>query len=98
MASFKHPSVAFWATVVVVLVLVGYPLSFGPACWISSRSRPNEALSDFYLRVGVIFLHAPRPVVRLLGGYARIGMIADSAAVVPYPGDKAIVITSFEWD
>ena len=33
----KKPGVAFWATVVVVAVLVAYPLSFGPACWISSR-------------------------------------------------------------
>ena len=27
----KKPGVAFWATVVVVVVLVAYPLSFGPA-------------------------------------------------------------------
>jgi len=27
----KKPGVAFWATVVVVVVLVGYPLNFGPA-------------------------------------------------------------------
>ena len=33
----KKPGVAFWATVVVVVALVAYPLSFGPACWISSR-------------------------------------------------------------
>jgi hypothetical protein len=30
----KKPSVAFWATVVVVVVLLAYPLSFGPACWV----------------------------------------------------------------
>src|SRR5262245_35249764 len=29
----KKPGVAFWATVVVVVVLVAYPLRFGPACW-----------------------------------------------------------------
>src|SRR5258708_18793954 len=34
----KKPGVAFWATVVVVGVLIGYPLSFGPACWTSSRT------------------------------------------------------------
>ena len=34
----KKPGVAFRATVVVVVVLMGYPLSFGPACWISSRT------------------------------------------------------------
>src|SRR5262245_22978664 len=31
--SHKKPGVAFWATVVVVVVLVAYPLSFGLACW-----------------------------------------------------------------
>jgi hypothetical protein len=30
----KKPGVAFWATVALVVVLVAYPLSFGPACWI----------------------------------------------------------------
>jgi hypothetical protein len=34
----KKPGVAFWATVAVFVVLVGYPLSFGPACWISSHT------------------------------------------------------------
>src|SRR5262249_23311591 len=31
----RGPTTAFWATVVVVVVLVAYPLSFGPACWVS---------------------------------------------------------------
>ena len=30
----KHASAAFWITVALVVVLVGYPLSFGPACWL----------------------------------------------------------------
>jgi hypothetical protein len=32
----KKPGMAFWATVVVVVVLV-YPASFGPACWLVER-------------------------------------------------------------
>jgi hypothetical protein len=28
--------------VALVAVLVGYPLSFGPACWISSRANAGE--------------------------------------------------------
>jgi len=32
----KAPSAAFWATVVVVALLL-YPISFGPACWMVER-------------------------------------------------------------
>ena len=39
----KKPGIAFWATVVVVVALV-YLLSFGPACWISSRMNVGADL------------------------------------------------------
>jgi hypothetical protein len=38
MTSRKKPGVAFWATVALVVVLMAYPVSFGPACWIGSRT------------------------------------------------------------
>jgi hypothetical protein len=41
----KKPGVAFWATVVVVAVLA-YPLSFGPACWVSGRVEADEKVFD----------------------------------------------------
>jgi hypothetical protein len=42
----KKPGVAFWATVVVVVALVGYPLSFGPFLWASySFDLPPTVLS-----------------------------------------------------
>ena len=40
MISRNKPGVAFRATVVVVVVLVAYPLSFGPACWWLASDRP----------------------------------------------------------
>ena len=39
MTSRKKPVTGFWIAVALVAVLVGYPLSFGPACWIFSRIR-----------------------------------------------------------
>jgi hypothetical protein len=33
----NKPGAAFWATVVVSAVLMAYPLSFGPACWLFQR-------------------------------------------------------------
>ena len=38
MTSHKHPSAAFWITAALVVVLAGYPLSFGPACWLTSHT------------------------------------------------------------
>jgi hypothetical protein len=35
----KNPGLPFWVTVALVAVLVLYPLSFGPACWIASRTE-----------------------------------------------------------
>ena len=33
----KNPGWAFWTTVVVAAVLIGYPLSLGPACWMTAQ-------------------------------------------------------------
>ncbi len=52
-ASRKQPGVAFWATVVVVIALVAYPLSFGPACWANGRTHVGDQA----------FLTAYRPIV-----------------------------------
>ena len=38
----KKPGVAFWTTVAVVVALVGYPLSFGPACWVCNWGYFDE--------------------------------------------------------
>jgi hypothetical protein len=42
----KKPGVAFWATVGLVVVLVGYPLSAGPAMWIADREW--QPVADVY--------------------------------------------------
>ncbi len=45
----KKPGVAFWTTVVAVVVLVAYPLSIGPAFWITSRTGfGGDAVSVLY--------------------------------------------------
>jgi hypothetical protein len=40
----KKRGMPFWATVVVAAVLVAYPLSLGPACWITSRTNVGAAV------------------------------------------------------
>jgi hypothetical protein len=52
MTSRKKPGVAFWATVVVVVVLVGYPLSIGPVLWLADRQMIPDAAKK---QVGLIY-------------------------------------------
>jgi len=40
MPSRKKPGVAFWATVVVVVALVAYPLAWGPWLWLKIKHKP----------------------------------------------------------
>ena len=46
----RKPTAGIWITVALVAVLVGYPLSFGPACWLlwnigmSDRATERVAL------------------------------------------------------
>jgi hypothetical protein len=83
----KKPGVAFWATVVMVAVLVLYPLSFGPACWASSRSGSleiRETCDRFYYPILWVWLHTPAPIDSAIEWYANVG-----AAVYLYLGEGA---------
>jgi hypothetical protein len=56
----KKPGVAFWATLVVVVGLVAYPLSFVPACWVSSRVQPTgTCLSAVYRPIILAWRNSP---------------------------------------
>jgi hypothetical protein len=39
----KKPGVAFWASVVLICLPLLYVLSFGPACWITSRTETGAS-------------------------------------------------------
>jgi hypothetical protein len=67
----KPPSPAYWATVVVVVALVAYPLSFGPACWlfrggILSEAQLRSAYSEFFTCEDQI----PAGIRRAVGWYS----------------------------
>jgi len=81
----KKPGWAFWTTMVVVVVLVGYTLSFGPACWwfskpLLSRIAPNLIVgsgpdpmspSRIYWPIGWVAKHGPSPVSDAIFRYAK---------------------------
>jgi hypothetical protein len=79
----KKPGVAFWAIVLVVVLQVRYPLSFGPACWIASRSE-NWRIATFYWPIQTYVPRCPGGRAAL-GWYARLGIPAMSRGVlVPF--------------
>ena len=91
MTSRKKPGLAFWATVVAVVALVGYPLSFGPACWWFSDSHPivvpgPKYAPQPYWPVGMAMKYVPG-VWRIMSWYGLPS--GEGVLVVPAaPGHK----------
>src|SRR5262249_42224719 len=67
----KQPGVAFWATVTVVVLLVAYPLNFGPVSWMADRdSAFVPKIKRAYRPIVWVAQSGPYPVGRLLRLYA----------------------------
>ena len=73
MTSRKKPGVAFWATVALVAVVVGYPLSMGPywrLCHEVQIPQPiRDGLDAFYEPVWEARWTGPEFVQLAVGGY-----------------------------
>jgi hypothetical protein len=83
MTSPRKPTAGFWITVALVAVLVGYPLSFGPACWSCSR-MPQWQLPRAYWPVGWICSTCPDTAWPGISWYAKVGMPKGGAVIVPF--------------
>ena len=78
MISRKKPGVAFWATVVVVVALMAYPLSFGPACWLMSRTTIcTNSITAIYQPVYICWMRAPERVSEWINWYCYVGAKRD---------------------
>jgi hypothetical protein len=70
----KRASAAFWATVALVVLLVGYPLSIGPACWVSSHlGCGSSAASLIYGPAIRACGHGPNFVAKSVAWYSVAG-------------------------
>jgi len=67
----EKPTFGFWVTIALVTVLVAYPLSFGPACWlVSCDGLPRLGTARFYRPIVCIANAESRPVSEILRWYA----------------------------
>ena len=77
----KNPGWPFWTTVVLVSMLVGYPLSFGPACWVVTRRDDAESKDVFhhvYYPVLSVLIEAPEWLYGPVEWYLGLGAPRDS--------------------
>jgi hypothetical protein len=69
----KKPGMAFWASVALVVVLA-YPLSFGPACWLYSYGNlPGRTVARVYRPILLLSQNrSPAPVRDFLFWYGDL--------------------------
>jgi hypothetical protein len=102
----KKPGMAFWATVAVVAVLA-YPLSFGPVCWITSRTGVSSiAIPTIYrpmiaAMAGPEYPEARRMMAGLHGGrvyaYPPEGMLEAYSRLFSADGWRWRTWADFDW-
>jgi|SRR6516165_7911756 hypothetical protein len=88
------PGVAFWATVVVVVALL-YPISFGPACWITSRMNFGASAVPIFYRPAIWSMAHDTGVAKAITSYSELGAAKDWHWVGF--GDSSIEERSFVW-
>lgn len=70
----RPPSTGFWTTVVLAAALVGYPLSFGPACWMTSWFRCGErTITTVYHPIVWTRLNGPVIIDSAIDWYSQVG-------------------------
>jgi hypothetical protein len=89
MTSRKKPGVAFWAIVGAVVLLLAYPLSFGPACWIASRQQPSgEDVSAAYRPILWFWASYPKSwLSSALADYVSVGARCEMFEVRQNPAE-----------
>ncbi len=102
----SKPTPGFWITVARVAVLAGYPLSFGPACWLTAT--PETSFLPAHPKAMIVYWPLGdaamwnEPVGRSLRWWMRVGTPDGRIATVPTnPGGTHVVgfgrIVKMQW-
>ena len=69
----RKPGFSFWVTVTVIVALVAYPLSIGPATWLEAHGIReqipkviDDAVFHFYAPLRWVLENSPEPVERAI--------------------------------
>ena len=89
MTDHKKPGVAFWATVMLT-VLVLYVLSIGPACWISSRTDAGGSTLSVVYRPLTWGMSRSERIADAVSWYSKLGAADDWGWVGLYVSENDI--------
>lgn len=91
----KKPGVAFRAIIAVVAGLLAYPLSFGPAVWLTSRGYFRESMiTSVYMPVLWSAGQAP-PLEDALVWWGSLGVSEEEGVTLMFETDEADYIFQF---
>jgi hypothetical protein len=79
----RKPGGGFWLTITLLAVLL-YPLSFGPACWLTARGmipKPGWTYRAYWPILRLAAQHPKTPIKSVLRWYASAGAPADSVEI-----------------
>ena len=83
---------AKYALIAYLLVIVGYPLNFGPVTWLASRNHLPEFLAlpaeYFYRPLAYVSAEGPTPIRRFLFWYAELWSAPQR--VIEYDDDASM--------
>ena len=69
----RKPGLMFWTSVMALVLLVGYPLSFGPACWLVSHGfLPHRATWIAYRPISMLYNDGPEVTAYPIIWWARV--------------------------
>jgi hypothetical protein len=70
----KHGATGAWAAGILVVILVGYPVSLGPSCWVSSRTGVGTSVVDVAYRPMLLAAdRGPTSIWRCVQWYSKVG-------------------------
>jgi hypothetical protein len=96
MSGHARTTAGFWAAVVVVSLLILYPLSFGPACWLHSRTAKGGAeMAVFYWPIGRI-LTAHNHASELVSWYGCLAAEDGEVGIGWSPEDGPVWYVPFD--
>src|SRR5262245_31393576 len=91
----KRRSRRFWIIAGVVVLLVAYPLSFGPVIWLTARGYVNEAAVQHFYMALLLSIEQSESLESAVTWWASLGVPDNKAVTFMFQTDEADHVFQF---